>query len=107
MKRLAWGPLTTIRLRLGAALALALLPVLLLGAVQAGLAFHRDAEDRRISLGHAADRSAATARARMDSASVLLQTVTPEAVGFDCAQRLAELRQRLPGYDNLIRLDAR
>jgi two-component sensor histidine kinase len=99
--------LTTIRLRLGAALALALLPILLLGVVEASVAFHRDAEDRRMSLGLAADRSAATARARMASAAVLLQTLAPQAVGFDCAQRLAELRQRLDGYDNLIRLDAR
>ena len=107
MKRLALGPLTTIRFRLGAALALALLPVLLLGALQAGLAFQRDAEDRRVSLGLAAERSAATARARMTSAAVLLQTLAPQAVGFDCAQRLAELKSQLDGYDNLIRLDAR
>jgi hypothetical protein len=38
MNRWAWGPLTTIRLRLGAALALALLPILLLGVVEASVA---------------------------------------------------------------------
>ena len=47
--RLAWGPLT-IRLRLGSALAIALLPVLLLGAVQSVIAFRHDADERRASL---------------------------------------------------------
>ena len=104
--RLAGLSLTSIRARLGAALALALLPVLLLGAVQAGLTFHKDSEEQRTTLALAAERGAATARARMDSAQVLLETLSPGAVGFDCAQRLSQITQELPGYDNLIRLDA-
>jgi two-component sensor histidine kinase len=99
--------LSTIRLRLGAGLALALAPVLLLGATQALIEFRKDAESQRVSLALAAERSAATARARMTSAGVLLETLAPQAVGFDCAQRLAEITHRLPGYDNLIRLDAK
>jgi two-component sensor histidine kinase len=106
MVRLAWGPLTTIRFRLGAGLALALAPVLLLGATQAMLDFHKDAEAQRVGLALAAERSAATARARMASAGVLLETLAPQAVGLDCAQRLAEITHRLDGYDNLIRFDA-
>jgi two-component sensor histidine kinase len=105
--RLAWGPLTTIRVRLGAGLALALAPVLILGAAQAFLEFHKDAESQRVGLAQAAERSAATARARMTSASVLLETLAPQAVGLDCAQRLAEITHRLEGYDNLVRFDAR
>ena len=46
MSGLAWGPLT-IRLRLGAALAIALMPVLVLGAVQSVVAFRHDADERR------------------------------------------------------------
>ena len=106
MIRLAWRPLTTIRLRFGAGLALALAPVLLLGATQAVIEFRKDAETQRVGLALAAERSAATARARMTSAGVLLETLAPQAVGLDCAQRLAEITQRLDGYDNLIRFDA-
>jgi len=106
MERLARLSLTSIRARLGAALALALLPVLLLGALQAELTFHKDAEERRSSLNLAAERSAATAKARMDSAQVLLQTLSPNAMGFECTNRLAQITHELPGYDNLIRFDA-
>ena len=107
MFRLAQGPLTTIRFRLGAGLALALAPVLILGASQALLEFRKDAEAQRVDLAHAAQRSAATARARMSSASILLETLAPQAVGLDCAQRLAEITHSLEGYDNLARFDAR
>ena len=93
----------TIRVRLGLALALALLPVLLLSAVQAGLAFQQQAREQRLELTAAAERSAATARARIESAEVLLQTLAPGAVGLQCAQRLAEVGARLKGYENLIR----
>ncbi len=105
MSRLAWGPLTTIRSRLGLALSLALLPLLLLGAAQAGLSFRKEAETQRLTLALAAERGAATARARMASAQVLIETLAPEAVGYQCVQRLSELSRRLPGYENLIRYD--
>jgi two-component sensor histidine kinase len=106
MKPRAWGPLTTIRFRLGAALALALLPVLLLGAGQAALAFQKYAEEQKVNLTLAAERSASMARARMVAASVLLETLTPEASGYQCTQRLSEVARRLPGYDNLARFNA-
>ena len=106
MSGLAWGPLTTIRSRLGIALCLALLPLLLLGAAQAGLSFRKEAETQRLTLALAAERGAATARARMASAQVLIETLAPEGVGYQCVQRLSELRQRLPGYENLVRYDA-
>ena len=106
MSGLAWGPLTTIRSRLGIALCLALAPLLLLGAAQAGLSFRKEAETQRLTLALAAERGAATARARMASAQVLIETLAPEGVGYQCAQRLTELNQRLTGYRNLIRYDA-
>jgi len=96
----------TIRLRLGLALALALLPVLILGAVQAGIAFQRQGQVERVELTAAALRSGAIARARIESAQVLLQTLAPGSVGFQCAQRLSEIEARLKGYENLIRFDA-
>ncbi|QUD90825.1 sensor histidine kinase [Phenylobacterium montanum] len=99
------GTLATIRVRLGAAMAVALAPVLLLGAAETTVAYQKDAQEQRASLGLAAERSAATARARMESASVLLETLAPESVGLECAQRLSEVTGRLAGYDNLIRFD--
>jgi two-component sensor histidine kinase len=96
----------TIRLRLGLALAVALLPVLILGVVQAGLSFQRQAQVERLELTAAAQRSGAIARARIGSAQVLLQTLAPGSVGFQCAQRLSEIEARLKGYENLIRFDA-
>ncbi len=103
--RLRWGPDTTIRVRLGVALALALAPVLLLGAGQSILAYQREAADRQAVLESAAQRSAATARARIEAASVLLETLGPGVIGMDCSSRLTEIRQRLGGYANLIRFD--
>jgi two-component sensor histidine kinase len=104
MQRLA-GALTTIRFRLGAALAFALLPVLMLGAIQVSVAFKKDSDEERTNLALAAARSAATARARMEGASVLLETLAPQAIGAQCAERLAEISHRLGGYQNLIRFD--
>jgi two-component sensor histidine kinase len=100
-----WGSLSTIRVRLTAALAAALLPVLILGAVQSTLAFRREGEARRESLAAAAERSASTARARMEAADILLETLAPSSVGFQCVQRLNDITKRIPGYANLIRFD--
>jgi len=96
----------TIRARLAGALALALIPVLLLGAVQSALSFRREAADQRTALQGAAQRSAANARTRMEASAILLETLAPGVVGFDCARRLSDITQRLPGYANLIRFDA-
>jgi two-component sensor histidine kinase len=106
MARLAWGPFTTIRSRLGAAVALALLPVLLIGAVQATIAFRKDAEEQHAGLALAAVRSAATARTELAGASVLLETLGPQSIGLDCTRRLGEISGRLGGYENLIRFDS-
>jgi hypothetical protein len=105
MTGLPWGSLSTIRVRLTAALAAALLPVLILGILQSAIAFHREGVALREDLGFAAQRSAAAARARMESAEILLQTLTPGSVGLQCAQRLDQAAKRLPGYRNLIRFD--
>ncbi len=99
------GSLSTIRVRLTAALAAALLPVLILGIIQSAIAFNRERVTLRQNLGFAAERSAATARTRMEGADILLQTLAPGSVGFQCAQRLAQVAHGIPGYTNLIRFD--
>ncbi len=93
-----------IRFRLGLAMAIALLPILLLGAVQAQVEFRRQAEDRREDLQRAAERTADSARARLDAAYVLLGAIAPGAIGEACGPRLSSLVGRLDGYDALYRL---
>jgi two-component sensor histidine kinase len=101
----AWGAPATIRFRLGLALAITLLPVLALGVAQSVLAFSKDAESREAGLVMAAERSAATARASVESGAILLDTLAPQAVGLQCAERLTQVAARVPGYVNLIRFD--
>jgi two-component sensor histidine kinase len=91
---------------LGLAVAIALSPVLLLGVLQAGLSFSHDAGARKQSLIEAAQRSAAATRAKMQAAAAVLETLTPQTVGFECASRLANLLDRLHGYENFIRFNA-
>jgi two-component sensor histidine kinase len=97
--------LTTIRFRLGLAVALALSPVLVLGALQSFSEFRRDARAQTLSLTQAAQRSAVEARARVRASAVLLETISPDAVGFRCAPQLAGLLERESGYLNVIRFD--
>ena len=106
LRRPRWGPATTIRVRLGVALALALLPVLLLGAAQSALSFNHERLQAKSALQAAAQRSAATTRARMEAAAVLLETLTPGSVGLTCAHRLHDISRRLSDYANLIRFDS-
>ena len=100
---LAAARFTGIRFRLGMAMALALLPILILGAVQTHQGFRDEAEGRRLALELAAERSAATAKARLDGAVVLLETLRPETLALYCAPRLSALIDRLEGYDALYR----
>jgi two-component sensor histidine kinase len=107
VRNLLGGSLSTIRVRLAAALAAALLPVLVLGVVQSTVAFNRERLALRQNLGFAAERSAATARSRMEGAGILLQTLAPGSIGYQCGERLAEVAGRIPGYANLVRFDRR
>ncbi|RZJ47225.1 MAG: sensor histidine kinase [Brevundimonas sp.] len=95
-----------IRFRLGVALALALLPILLLGAFQAQQQFRLQDTERRQDLQLAAERTAASAKARLDSTSVLLQALRPEALELFCEPRLTALVSRLDDLDGLARLTA-
>ncbi len=97
--------LTTIRFRLGLAVALALTPVLLLGALQSFSEFRRDSQAQTTVLTQTAERSAGVARARVRAAVALLETITPRAVGAQCTPQLANLLEREAGYLNVIRFD--
>ncbi|WP_298159113.1 sensor histidine kinase [Brevundimonas sp.] len=87
-------------------MAVALLPILLLGAVQTQVEFRRQAEDRRSDLQFAAERTAEAARFRLDAAAALLAAVAPEASETICGPRLAGLVQRLDDYEALYRIGA-
>jgi two-component sensor histidine kinase len=94
------------RTRLALALVLALAPVLIVSGIESEISSRREAAQHQAELAGAAERSAATVRARIAAAEVLLQTLGPGALGFQCAARLAEIKSRIPGYDNLIRFDS-
>jgi two-component sensor histidine kinase len=95
-----------IRFRLGAALAIALAPILILGAFQAAADFELQSSQRQDALRLAAERAAATSRARLDGAVVLLETLRPDALGGYCTPRLAALADRLTGYERVLRVRA-
>ncbi len=87
-------------------MALALAPVLILSGVQSALVFGREARDQRAELVDVARRSAATARARIAAAEVLLRTLAPDDTDVQCVNRLAQIKTRVPGFANLIRFNA-
>jgi two-component sensor histidine kinase len=85
-------------------MALALLPILVLGVVQAQSQFREQDLERRSDLQLAAERTAASAKARLDSTSVLLQALRPEALEVFCEPRLTALEERLEALHGLARL---
>jgi two-component sensor histidine kinase len=93
-----------IRFRLGVALALALLPVLALGAFQADAQFRVQDLQRRDDLQLAAERTAVNVKGRLDSTTVLLQALRPEALELFCQPRLTALVQRIEDLEGLARL---
>ncbi|WP_318781019.1 sensor histidine kinase PhyK [Brevundimonas goettingensis] len=94
----------SIRFRLGVAMAIALLPILVLGAIQTQADFREQAADRRSDLQLAAARAAATTKARLDSTTILLEALGPEATGPSCGPRLGALIERLDDYEALYRM---
>ncbi len=96
----------SVRFRLGLAVAIALSPILALGVLQAVVGFNHDTQQRRTELIQAALRSASSARANIHAANVLLESVSPATVGFECAPRLTQLLDRTQGYENFIRFNA-
>ncbi len=88
------------------AMAAALLPIFILSLIQTQADFREQAEARRIDLQLAAERSAASAKAQLDSAQVLLRALSPDALGPYCAARLGALVDDLEGYEGLYRISA-
>ncbi len=95
----------SVRFRLGLAVAIALSPILVLGAFQAAVGFNHDAQQSQRELTQAALRSAAGAKARMRAATVLLESFSPATVGLECAPRLAQLLDKTQGYENFVRFN--
>jgi two-component sensor histidine kinase len=95
-----------IRFRLGWTMAVALLPILVLGAFQTQSAFRAQDIERRSDLQLAAERTAANAKSHLDSTGVLLQALRPEALEVFCEPRLTDLVERLENLDGLARLTA-
>ena len=87
-------------------MAVALTPILALGLLQAVLGFNQNTSVRQELLVEAAQRSAASARARMQAAAILLDNVNTGTVGLECAPRLAGLLDRTQGYENFVRFNA-
>lgn len=105
-RRFGWRPdrFQGIRFRLGVAMAAALLPIFILSLIQTQADFRQQAEARRVDLQLAAERSAASAKARLDSAQVLLRALSPDSIGPYCAPRLSALVDDLEGYEGLYRI---
>ena len=93
-----------VRFRLGLALTFALLPILALGIFQTQSRFRAQDVERRADLQFAAERAAAYAKAHLDSTSVLLQALRPEALEVFCQPRLTALVEQLEGIEGLARL---
>jgi two-component sensor histidine kinase len=100
------GRFQGIRFRLGLWLAIALLPLLILGGFQAQSAFRTQDAGRRSDLQLAAARSAADARAQLNSTGILLLALRPEALETFCRPRLSDLVSRLEDLNGLVQLTA-
>ncbi len=57
-------------------MAMALLPIFVLSLIQTQADFQRQADDRQVDLQLAAERSASSAKAKLDSAQVLLRALS-------------------------------
>jgi len=95
-----------IRSRLGMAMALALIPFILLGLAQARGEYQRQTNDLKADLQLAAQRSANSAENLLGRTETLLSVLGPEATGQYCSTRLNLLAQRMPDIVALYRLDA-
>lgn len=95
-----------IRFRLAVGMALALLPILALSAVQSRTAYSVESEGRRSDLLLAAERTSLSARARLDSITTLLEVLRPDAAGPGCDARLRAVEARLEGSEGIFRFDA-
>ena len=100
------APGRSIRFRLGLAVALALTPVLILGALQSYNEFRRDAETRGARLIEAAQHGTAGARGRIQAAVTLIEALAPQVTGVGCVPLLSNLVTTQKGYENAARFDA-
>ena len=100
-----WWWKRSIRTRLAIVMSIALAPVLVLSAAQSVLIFNHESLEKNLDLTGAVEQSATAANARIAYAGVLLRGLEVVSVGPECASRLAEIRDRIPGYANLVRFN--
>ncbi len=94
-----------IRARLGLAMALALLPFILLGLAQARGEYQRQSADLRADLQLAAQQSVSNATGLLGRTDTMLMVLGPEATSSYCSARLSILAQRLDDIQALYRID--
>lgn len=95
----------SIRARLGLAMALALLPVLLLGVVEGWVAYDKAAAERRHVVAADTQWVAAAARDRLRTAALLLEAASSSsAQGTDCDSELERLADRSGLFSKVVRL---
>ncbi len=100
-----WWWKSTIRTRMAIVMSIALAPVLLLSAAQSVLIFNHESREQKVGLTGAVERGATSANARINYAGVLLRGLEMVSVGPECALRLGEIRDRIPGYANFVRFN--
>lgn len=94
-----------IRARLGLAMALALLPFMMLGLIQVRSEYQQQITDLQADLRIAAENSVREAQATFDRVSVLLGILAPEGKSFDCNARLTGIARAVDDVEDLYRFD--
>lgn len=95
-----------IRARLGMAMAVALMPFILLGLAQARSEYQRQTLDLKTHLQLAAARSATDAGATLRRIDTMLMILAPETTDTYCSTRLKILSDRTDDIEALYRIDA-
>ncbi|WP_242912406.1 sensor histidine kinase [Brevundimonas pishanensis] len=94
-----------IRARLGLAMAVALLPFILLGLIQVRGEYLQQIEALQTDLQTSAENSVRDAESTFDRVSVLLGLIAPEGKSFDCNGRFSGIVRAIDDVKDLYRFD--
>ena len=94
-----------IRARLGLAMAIALLPFILLGLIQVRGEYQQQISELKSDLQLAAENSVREAESTFDRVGVLLGLIAPEGQSFDCNARLTGIVRVIEDVQDLYRFD--
>jgi len=95
-----------IRARLGLAMAVALLPFMVLGLFQVRSEYQQQISNLQVDLRLAAENSVRDAESTFDRVSVLLGILAPEGKSFDCNARLNGIARAVDDVQDLYRFGA-